>query len=82
MQDLNSMAALILKAKYFTHSSFREAQLGSKPSYAWTRELLFEGLLWRVGDGRSIKIWDENWLPTPSTYEIQSIPRGLNENTQ
>jgi hypothetical protein len=50
MQDSNSMAAMIIKAKYFPHSSFREAQLGSKPSYAWrsilnARELLFEGLL-------------------------------------
>jgi hypothetical protein len=26
----------------------------------------------RVGDGRSIKIWEDRWIPSPSTYSIQS----------
>jgi hypothetical protein len=56
MQDPNSVAGKILKAKYFPQFSFLEAQLGFKPSYAWrsifnARELLVEGLQWRVGDG-------------------------------
>ena len=28
--------------------------------------------MWRVGDGRSIKIWGDKWLPSPTTYAIQS----------
>jgi len=86
MKEPNSVAAKILISKYFPNSSFLEAQLGSKPSFAWrslfnARELLSKGLLWRVGDGRSIKVWDEKWLPTPSTYSIRSIPRSLDENS-
>jgi hypothetical protein len=49
-------------------------------SIFYAQELLHEGLLWRVGNGRSIKIWGEKWLPTPSTYYVQSIPRNMNEN--
>jgi ribonuclease HI len=87
MQDPNSMAATIIKAKYFPHSSFLESTLGAKPSYAWrsiyyARDLLCKGLVWRVGDGRKIKIWGDKWLPTPSTFSVQSVPKRLNENAQ
>jgi hypothetical protein len=30
--------------------------------------------LWRVGDGTKIQIWRDKWLPTPTTYKIQSVP--------
>jgi hypothetical protein len=67
----------ILRAKYFPYSSFLGASLGSRPSYAWrsifsTRDLLKQGLVWRVGNGESINIWGDRWLPTPITYTVQS----------
>jgi ribonuclease HI len=85
MQDPDSVAGKILKAKYFPQTSFLEAKLGSKPSYVWrsifnAQGLLIEGLQWRVGDGQSIKIWGEKWLPTPSSYSVQSSPRSLTVN--
>jgi hypothetical protein len=30
------------------------------------RDLLKEDLVWRVGDGENIQIWDQNWIPRPS----------------
>jgi ribonuclease HI len=86
MQDPNSVAATIIKAKYFPHSSFLDAPLGAKPSYAWrsiyhARDLLCNGLVWGIGDGRKIKVWGEKWLPTPSTFSVQSVPRMLNGNS-
>jgi hypothetical protein len=38
-----------------------EASLRSQPSFAWrsifnSRDLLVQGLMWRVGDSRSIKV--------------------------
>lgn len=39
------------------------------------------GLLWRVGEGRSITIWNTRWLPTPITYSVQSPQRILGENS-
>ena len=39
-------------------------------SYAWRsilvgREVLKEGMRWRVGDGTSIRVWSNPWLPSP-----------------
>ncbi|XP_059436346.1 uncharacterized protein LOC132169309 [Corylus avellana] len=31
-----------------------------------------EGLLWRVGDGKSIRIWVDKWIPATTTNKIQS----------
>jgi hypothetical protein len=80
IKEPNSIDVLILKAKYFPHSGFMEADLGTRPSYAWcsifnSRELLEQGLWWRVGDRREINIWGDRWLPTPSTFSVQSTPR-------
>ena len=47
------------------------ASCPKRASYTWQsiihgRELLKHGLLWRVGDGRRIKVWEHNWIPRPS----------------
>ena len=47
-QNPNSLAHRVLKAKYFSDSSFTEAQLGKKPSYIWrsimaTKNIIKEG---------------------------------------
>jgi hypothetical protein len=62
-----------------------EAKLGSKPSYTWrslfgSRDLLFQGLLWRVGDGNSIRVWVDRWLPIPISYSVQSTPKIISAN--
>jgi hypothetical protein len=57
-----------------------EAPLGSRPSFVWrsiwnSRELLSQGLVWRVGNGCNIKVRGDRWLPNPHTYKVQSHPR-------
>jgi hypothetical protein len=37
------------------------------------KDILKEGLIWRIEDGRDAKIWQDKWLPTPTTYAIQSL---------
>jgi hypothetical protein len=64
LQNPSSLMTTIIKAKYFPHGDFLNASLGNKPSFAWrsiwhAKELLSQGLLWRVGDGQSIKIWGD-----------------------
>ena len=49
--------------------------MGHNPSYAWrsiwnAMEIVHEGSRWRVGDGISINIWEDRWLPTPSTFKV------------
>jgi hypothetical protein len=77
VQNPESLAAKIIKAKYFHQKSFLEANLGTRPSYAWRsilvgRELFKEGCFWRIGDGKSVSIWGDKWIPRPSTYSIFS----------
>ena len=31
--------------------------------------------MWRVGNGNLIHIWEDKWLPTPSTYKVISPPK-------
>jgi ribonuclease HI len=80
-----SLIARIMKAKYFPDCSVLEASLGKKPSFAWrsihsSMDLLQEGLVWRVGNGKTIRIWKDRWLNTPTTYRVQSPPKILADN--
>lgn len=80
LKSSESLTARILKAKYYPQCSFMEAKPRAKPSFAWrsilgARDILEEGLLWRVGNGLSINIWGDRWIPIPSTYRIHSPPK-------
>ena len=51
----------ILKAKYFPRCDFILASVGHNPSYTWrsimvAQELVKEGVMWRVGNGRDVKV--------------------------
>ena len=66
-QNLDSLAGKILKAKYYPDSSVLEAKVGRRPSFTWrsihsSYDLLREGLMWRVGNGGKIKIWNDRWM--------------------
>ncbi|KAF5466911.1 hypothetical protein F2P56_016793 [Juglans regia] len=83
LQNPFSMVATIFKGKYFRSSSLLEAKLGRVPSQIWrsiwsSLDLLKEGLRWRVGDGQMINIWGQRWLPTPSSFSVQSPNPFLN----
>jgi hypothetical protein len=83
IQHPQSLVAKIIKEKYFPGCSFMDSKLGNRPSYAWrsiwnSKKLLKKGLIWRVGDGTSINIWTDCWIPVPSTFKIQTPVRILN----
>jgi hypothetical protein len=80
LKDPQSLVSQVLKAKYFPHNSFLAADMGNRPSFVWrsllsSRDLLNDGLVWRIGYGSNVKIWQDKWLPTPITYLVQSLPR-------
>ena len=82
VQNLDSLVAKVFHEKYYGGESFLNSRLGPRPSYAWqsiwnAKKLLQEGLLWRVGDGKSINIWGARWVLSPSSYAIQSPIRIL-----
>ncbi|XP_042974589.1 uncharacterized mitochondrial protein AtMg00310-like [Carya illinoinensis] len=77
LQNPRSLVAKVFKEKYFSSFYLLNAKLGHRPSFIWRsvwREmnLLKEGLRLRVGNGNSIRIWGQKWLPTPSSFCNQS----------
>ncbi|GJR84770.1 reverse transcriptase [Tanacetum coccineum] len=77
----------ILKGIYFPSSNFLVAKKGSHPSWLWSsllhdRDLLLQGVRWKVGNGRSISFWTQKWVPFSDVFYIRS-PLGLfhNRNT-
>ncbi|XP_059450901.1 uncharacterized protein LOC132181678 [Corylus avellana] len=78
----DSFIAKIMKAKYFPNCSILDAPKGKRPSFAWrsiqsTCDIVREGLIWRVGNGEKIRIWQDKWLHNPNDYMIQSQPTVL-----
>ncbi|KAG7950537.1 hypothetical protein I3843_13G118900 [Carya illinoinensis] len=77
-----SLVSQLYKEKYFKHSQVLEAQLKPGSSYIWqglcsVMDLVKKGLVWRVGNGNSIRIWKEKWIPKANTFEVQTIPNTL-----
>ena len=57
----DSLVFWVLKAKYFPRCDFIHASLGHNWSYTWrsimvVQELVKEGMMWRVGNGRDVKV--------------------------
>ena len=64
----SSLCARVMKARYYPDSSVLQAGYQAGISYAWRSvlkglNLLKQGLIKRVGDGTTIKIWQDPWLP-------------------
>ncbi|XP_004305638.1 PREDICTED: putative ribonuclease H protein At1g65750-like [Fragaria vesca subsp. vesca] len=67
LQYPSSLPGQLLKAIYFPHCNFWEAELGKAPSYAWRsilegRDTLRNGIQRLIGDGMSTNVWADPWL--------------------
>ena len=63
--------AQVLKAKYFPHATLFTSSRTSQGSHIWTAlslraKLLLEGIRWIVGDGQTIRVQKDPWLPISS----------------
>ncbi|KAG7563755.1 Endonuclease/exonuclease/phosphatase superfamily [Arabidopsis suecica] len=70
LKEPDSLLSRVIKAKYYSRATLMEANLGHRPSHAWRSifqgtQLLKQGLQWRVGDGRTINVWSDQWLDNP-----------------
>ena len=82
-----SLAAQVLKEKYFPGGSFLTAKKGHNSSFTWqsflaARPLLREGMVSRIGNGKSTEIWKDKWLPIPTTFKPQDSVRFMHETTK
>ena len=73
IQNPKALVTRILKEKYFSDVSSLYSSIGRNPLYAWrsiwnVKNILLVGLVWKVGDGNSIKIWKDRWLSIQTFY--------------
>jgi hypothetical protein len=66
--NMTSLCARVLKGRYFPDCNFLEASVLKSASATWKtivagREALQTGLIKRVGDGSTISIWEDKWIP-------------------
>ncbi|CAN1141466.1 Uncharacterized mitochondrial protein AtMg00310 [Linum perenne] len=74
----------LLKGKYFPSRCFLNATKRSNPSWGWQsilhgRELLLQGLLWRLGAPSTLTIFERPWIPR---YGFPSFPVLLRPGAQ
>ena len=77
--DRNSLLFKVFSTKYFPTGSVMEAK-SKKGSYAWqsilkARHVIEKGMLWRVGDGSQIRVFEDRWIP--SCLPTKAVPRML-----
>ncbi|VVA37737.1 PREDICTED: reverse mRNAase [Prunus dulcis] len=75
----NSLAACMLKPRYFLDTDFLQASHGDYPSFTWRwlsilwgRELLQLGLHLHIGDGPLVRIYGDSWIPHARVFMAQS----------
>jgi hypothetical protein len=82
LQNPDSLCAQVLCAKYYLDGNVLHAQVNPGISYAWHSilhgvELIKQGVIWRIGDGNNVKIWEDPWVPKLWSRKI-STPRNGN----
>ena len=68
MTSPDSLCGRVLKGRYFPDTDFMHAGVPRSSSATWRaiiagRSALSKGLLKRVGDGSSIAVWTDKWIP-------------------
>lgn len=63
----DSLFFRFFKAKFFLNGSIFDAKENKRP-YAWKsilkgRDIIRRGMRWRIGDGSSVQIYQDRWLP-------------------
>lgn len=74
---LDKLVSKVYRVRYFPNGSFLNAKLGCNPSYIWrsvlhTQSLIKQGVGCRVGNGTSINIVEDPWLPLESDPYVHS----------
>ena len=79
LHDHQSLFYRVFKTKFFPDCSVMEAREPSNASYAWKsilrgRDVIKRGAAWRIGNGNSVHIWGNKWLPGKFNNKIVSPP--------
>jgi hypothetical protein len=74
----NSLCAQVLGAKYYPDGMILNAGPKKGSSFTWRSivaglQTLRRGHIWRVGNGRSINIWKDHWVPAMASRKIDTL---------
>ncbi|KAA3476861.1 reverse transcriptase [Gossypium australe] len=77
LNSSDSLVVRVFKAKYFPDCCFRFSSLGSSSSYVWrsiwaAKASLENGLIWKVGSGENISIFEDAWIPDYENVRLTS----------
>ena len=85
LHEKDSLLYGCFKAKYFPRSCFLEAVDIPNNSYVWksllvAKHILKKGCCWRVGDGRSIRVMQDKWIPNYDANQVFHWPLDAEED--
>ena len=85
LHDHHSLFYWVFKARFFSDCSIMEAKESSNASFLWRsilrgRDVIKRGAVWRIGDGTSVHIWNDRWLPGAVNNKIISSAIVANNN--
>uniref|UniRef100_A0A803Q1F8 Reverse transcriptase domain-containing protein n=1 Tax=Cannabis sativa TaxID=3483 RepID=A0A803Q1F8_CANSA len=71
------LLARVMKALYFPNNNFFEAKVGHFGSNIWRgllwgRDLLLKGYRWVVGNGKSVRINEDPWIPRGAPFTLRT----------
>ena len=77
INNLGSLCFRVFKARFFPNCSILEVKDSIVGSYAWksilsARDVIRKGMVWRIGDGQSMRVKEEKWLPKRDSSSIIS----------
>jgi hypothetical protein len=69
VQQPDSLCARLLKARYWPDGNLWAVKEGPGMSYTWRSlvrglRAMEKGIIWRIGDGCSVCIREDPWIPT------------------
>jgi hypothetical protein len=81
LMNLESLVARLFSAKYYSMGRLVDTVFTGNASAVWRGiehglELIKKGMIWRVGNGKMIKVWWDPWIPRgPSLRPISAKGR-------
>jgi hypothetical protein len=77
----NSLCARLLKSVYYPRGNILDTVFRQDGSPSWHGiefglELIKEGIIWRIGNGRSVHAWRDNWIARD--YNLKASPGKMN----
>jgi hypothetical protein len=80
LSDPDSLCAQVLRAKYYPDGDLINAVLKKGSSFTWQSimsglKTFKRGCIWRPGNGDTINIWSDHWIPSSPTRMVVT-PRG------